>query len=115
MNTPADSGMNEHIPWFAFIGGVGLLAAKKWIVSWVSKANPWKLAQAIAVSLNEPLMQKHMAPIHARLDDGDKRMERIEDGVVRVQRVIDHMPGAAAAHESVKIEDAAKKRWEEPQ
>lgn len=112
MSAPQDSGVNENLPWIAALSGLGLFAAKKWISVALSKVNPWKLAQALAVSLNEPLMQKHMGPIHARLDDGDARMGRIEDGVTRVQRVLDHIPGAAEAHEAVRIEDAAKKRWE---
>lgn len=113
MATPQESGVNENLPWIAALGGIVVLAARRWTVNALSKVNPWKLMQMAAVSLNRPLMQEWVGPIHARLDDGDKRMGRIEDGVERVQRVIDRMPGAAEAHEAVKIEDAAKKRWEE--
>ena len=106
--TPNDTNVSDNIPWLTALGGLCLFAARKWI----AKINPWKLMQMAAVSLNEPLMQKHMGPIHDRLDRGDERMGRIEDKVERVQRVIDHLPGASEAHEAVKIEDAAKKRWE---
>ncbi len=106
--TPQDSGVNESIPWLTALGGVCLFVARKYL----AKINPWKLAQMLAVSLNEPLMQKHFGPVHARLDEGDKRMERIEDSVVLTRRVVDHLPGANEAHEAVKIEDAAQKRWE---
>lgn len=109
--TPQDSGVNESLPWLTALGGIVLLGARKWIATALAKINPWKLMQMAAVSLNEPLMQKHMGPIHERFDQGDRRMGSIEDGVDRIKRVVDHLPGASEAHEAVSAEDKAKARW----
>ena len=111
MSTPNEGGFSDAAPWVAILGGLGLLALKSWISKMASNLNPWKLAQHLAVSLNEPLMQKHMGPIHARFDEGDRRMGAIEEKVTHVQRVMDHLPGADAAHEAVGAEDRARSRW----
>lgn len=46
----------------------------------------------------EPALEKHVGPVSKKVD--------------RIARVIDHMKGSQAAHEAVRIEDDAQKRWE---
>jgi hypothetical protein len=111
MNGPNESGISDAAPWIAILGGLGMFAAKSWIGKTVSKINPWKLLQWAAGSLGEPLMQKHMAAVHTRFDEGDQRMGRIENGQNHIKRVIDHLPGASEAHEAVSAEDRAKAKW----
>ena len=79
----------------------GALAAGCVIVfqKWVGKLNPWPLAQMLAESLTGPVMDRRIAPLHAKLD--------------RACRVLDHMDGAEKAHAAVRAEDTKERfNWE---
>lgn len=99
MSTPPE--MPDINPVWAAVVAIGAV-----FFAWVKKANPRPLVTAAVGFLFDPVVAKHLAPINAKLDRHDAKLDR-------VCRVIDHMGGANEAHEAVRAEDDARKaRWE---
>lgn len=92
MNGPNETGITEYAGWAAGLGAVWI-GLKRFF----PKADP----RLLLVWANKPVM----APVIERLDRFEGRLER-------VQRVMDRLPGADAAHAAIQDEDEARKRWE---
>lgn len=100
MNTPNETPGIDIGVWGGMLAVLGFVC-KRWLV----KLNPFVLLQMGAVWLNEPLMRKHVGPV---MEEQKRQGEILE----RACRVIDKLPGADAAHDAVRAEDAIESRWE---
>lgn len=91
--TPQDSGVDQPIFW------TGIVALGAVVIAWAKRLSPLSLVQGAATMVFNPVMEKHIGPVNRKLD--------------KVCRVIDHLPGAQAAHQAVRLEDQNHDQWED--